>query len=117
MRGLLHCSEKFEFHETENQTVRHGLACANRVAKSNALVGLHFEGPFAACRRSASPNPLPGNVAIDRPGRVDCRLGEPNRKPAPDQVQSIEMSNSSGEIKESRNCILFGNKARKGRVS
>jgi hypothetical protein len=80
MPRLLHRSEEFDIRETENQTFRRGLACADRVAKSNALVGLHFEGPFAASRRSASPNPVPGNVAIDRSGRVDCRLGEPNRK-------------------------------------
>src|SRR6266851_9122205 len=79
MPRLLHRSEKFEIHEVENQTFRHGLACADRVAKSNALVGLHFEGPsVAGC--SASPNPLPGNVLIDWPRRVDCYLAETEQK-------------------------------------
>src|SRR6266852_5790722 len=51
MPGLLHRSEKVEIHEVENQTFRHGLACADRVA----LVGLHFEGPSAASRPLCEP--------------------------------------------------------------
>jgi len=81
MPRLLHRSEEFEIHEVENQTFRHGLARADRVAKSNALVGRQFDGPFAASRRSQSPNPLPGNAAIDRPTRVDRYVGEPDGKP------------------------------------
>jgi hypothetical protein len=91
MPRLLHRSEKFEIHETEDQTFRHGLACADRVAKSNLLVGRHFDGPFIAGRRSASPNPLPGYVAIDWPGRVDGCLGGPDRKPGSGSGAVIEI--------------------------
>src|SRR5216683_5266306 len=119
MPGLLHRSEKVEIHEVENQTFRRGLACADRVVKSNALVGRHFEGAIAAGRRSASPR----SGSKKRRGRLahvgrDCRLGEPGRrKPCSWPGAAIEMSNCSGKIRGSRNCILFGNKARKGRVS
>jgi hypothetical protein len=78
MPKLLHRSEEFEIHETENQTFRHGLACADRVAKSNALIGLRFEGPSAACR------PLRARIRFQEtsgPGGSTVRLGEPNRKP------------------------------------
>jgi hypothetical protein len=102
MPGLLDRSEKFEFDETENQTLRHGSACANRVAKSNSLVGRHFDGPFAADRLA---------------GAVDCYPGEPDEKPGAGSGTVSEMSNGGGEIRGSRNCILFGNKARNARVS
>src|SRR5229473_7289131 len=115
MPRLLHRSEKFEIHEVENQTFRHGLACADCVAKSNSLVGRHFDRPFAAGLRSASPTPLPGTSRSNGPRGSTATLASRTENPAPAQVQSIEMSNCSGEIRESRNCILFGNKARNRR--
>src|SRR5713101_2467433 len=69
MPRLLHRSEKFEIHEVENQTFRHGLACADRVAKSNALVWLHFEGPSAASRPLCEPESA-SRKRRDRPVRA-----------------------------------------------
>jgi len=98
MPRLLHRSEKFEIHEVENQTFRHGLACADCVAKSNSLVGRHFDRPSAACRPLGTPESASRNVVIEWPAWVDGYLGEPDRKPGAGQAQSPKRAMVAGKF-------------------
>ena len=108
MPGLLHRSEKFEIHEVENQAFRLGLAYSDRVAKSNALVGRHFERLFAPAAALRARIHFQDTSRSTGPGRVDCCLGGPDRKPGFRSGAVIEMSNCSGETHGWRNCIFSG---------